>query len=167
MHSTTTHTAGAGTRAIDWRRIGLHLLVALLVIAAGVAWGMLAPSLAFAQQGGEDPFVEAESKFSNFLTRLKFWVWGVSAMGLAFYVIAYGGQALWPSWYASMRDFLRTGAILIVVFNVVFAFLVGQATAAKGATGSVVIVLPYLLWRLRATHLAVAPPEAATDLSDA
>ena len=145
----------------------MHLLVALLVVAAGVGWGMLAPSLAFAQQGGPDPFVEAETKFSTFLERLKFWVWGVSAMGLAFYVIAYGGQALWPSWYGSMRDFLRTGAILIVVFNVVFAFLVGQATNAHKPAGSVVIVLPYLLWQLRAARLAAAPPESAINLSDA
>jgi hypothetical protein len=144
----TAHEARRHTQAINWRRLGLHLLVALLVISAGVAWGMVAPSLALAQQGGPDPFAEAETKFDAFLKRLRFWVWGVSAMGLAFYVIAYGGQALWPSWYGSMRDFLRTGAVLIVLFNVVFAFLLNQATQEKG---SVVIVLPYLLL-LRAFH---------------
>lgn len=143
-----------------WQRIAIHLVVALLVVGAGVALNMLDPTLAFAQQGGgADPFAEAETKFSTFLGRLRFWVWGVSAMGLAFYVIAYGGQALWPSWYGSMRDFLRNGAVLIVIFNVVFAFLVDQA---KGTNkGSFVIILPYLLWHLYAAHKTTLAAEDA------
>ena len=135
-----------------WRRVAIHLAVALLVVGAGVAFNILFPTLAFAQGGGEaDPFAEAEVKFTNFLDRMQFWVWGVSAMGLAFYVIAYGGQALWPSWYGSMRDFLRNGAVLIVIFNVVFAFLREQGGGGKKA-GSFVIILPYLLWHLYAAH---------------
>ena len=149
MHASSPQTAGRNN-GIDWRRLGMHLAVALLVIGAGVAFTLLFPSLALAQNE-VDPFAEAETKFGNFLRRLKFWVWGVSAMGLAFYVIAYGGQALWPSWYGSMRDFLRTGAVLIVVFNVVFAFLVTQADQAQKSPASIVLV-PHLFWYLQATY---------------
>lgn len=139
--------------SITWRRIGAQLAVALLVAGAGIALNMLVPGLAFAQ--GDDPFAGAEDGFLKVLNRLKFWVWGFSALGLAFYVIAFGGQSLWPSWYSSMRDFLKTGAILLVLFNVVFTFLLSQATSAKGASGGVVIVLPYLVWRMRAGYAAL------------
>ena len=132
-----THTQQRAS--VDWRGIGMRVGVALLALAAGVALNMLLPGLAFAQDG--DPFAGAEDGFLKILNRLKFWVWGVSALGLAFYVIAFGGQSLWPAWYGSMRDFLRTGALLLVVFNVVFAFLLSQATSAKGA---IVLLLPYL-----------------------
>jgi len=135
---------------INWRRIGTQLAVVLLVIAAGIALSMMLPGLAFAQ--GDDPFAGAEDGFLKVLNRMKFWVWGFSALGLAFYVIAFGGQSLWPSWYSSMRDFLKTGAILLVLFNIVFTFLLSQATSAKGASGGIVIMLPYLIWRMRARY---------------
>ncbi len=150
---------------MNWRGLGLRLGVIALVIGAGVALNMLFPGHAFAQQ---DPFAGAEDGFLKILNRLKFWVWGFSALGLAFYVIAFGGQSLWPQFYGSMRDFLRTGALLLVVFNVVFGFLLSQATSAKGGF---VVVLPFLIWRLRvaraaeqrAAAQAAAPQDSTTD----
>ena len=80
--------------SVNWRRIGAQLGVALLAVGAGIALNILLPGLAFAQ--GDDPFAGAEDGFLKVLSRLKFWVWGFSALGLAFYVIAFGGQSLWP-----------------------------------------------------------------------
>ena len=124
------------TRAFEDPRFALAFRVCIIVLLACMLTLISSPTFAFAQQGGGDgggnPFADAGARSTavDFLRSLRFWVWIAGGFGFCLFAIAYFIQGIFPSFYQQFRDFLRYGAMLLVVFGFVLTFIISQASGS-------------------------------------
>ena len=127
------NTAAASvSRAFANPRFALAFRVCLVVLAVGALALVNSPHVAFAQEGGGNPFADAGARNTavEVLKSTRFWVWIAAGLGFVSYLLAYFAQGIVPSFFQQYRDYLRNGALLMVAFGVVIQFIISQANGS-------------------------------------
>jgi multisubunit Na+/H+ antiporter MnhB subunit len=92
---------------------------------------------------GSNPLTDtaAQDTALDGLRSLRFWLWVVTGVAVVVFVMSYVSQTWLPEWFQSHRMSIRVGALVVGAGLAAFNWIVGQAEAARGAGGVVLVPL--------------------------